>query len=75
MHSSVHATENLLLLALLQLIVMILAARLGRGYRRQDHPGLYRQPVVRLQQQGIVDPGLVDEHSCVDVADRAQDRL
>ena len=39
MHSSVHATENLLFVILLQLIVMIAAARLGNRLLRKLLPG------------------------------------
>jgi Kef-type K+ transport system membrane component KefB len=49
MHSSVHATENLLFLTLLQLIAMILAARLGnRLLRRLGQPGVIGEIVAGL---------------------------
>jgi len=49
MHSSVHATENLLFLILLQLVVMILAARLGnRLLRRLGQPGVIGEIVAGL---------------------------
>lgn len=49
MHSSVHATENLLFLTLLQLIVMILAARLGNQLlRRLGQPGVIGEIVAGL---------------------------
>jgi Kef-type K+ transport system membrane component KefB len=49
MHSSVHASENLLFLTLLQLIVMILAARLGnRLLRRLGQPGVIGEIVAGL---------------------------
>jgi Kef-type K+ transport system membrane component KefB len=41
MHSSVHQTENLLFVTLLQLIVMIAAARAGKWIlRRFGQPGV-----------------------------------
>lgn len=49
MHSSVHATENLLFFTLLQLIVMILAARLGNQLlRRLGQPGVIGEIVAGL---------------------------
>jgi len=49
MHSSVHATENLLFLTLLQLIVMIMAARLGNQLlRRMGQPGVIGEIVAGL---------------------------
>src|ERR1700742_954888 len=49
MHSSVHATESLLFLTLLQLIVMILAARLGNQLlRRLGQPGVIGEIVAGL---------------------------
>src|SRR3569833_1905210 len=49
MHSSVHASENLLFLTLLQLIVMILAARLGNQLlRRLGQPGVIGEIVAGL---------------------------
>ncbi|GAA0525781.1 Kef-type K+ transport system membrane component KefB [Rhizomicrobium palustre] len=49
MHSSVHATENLLFLTLLQLIVMVLAARLGNNLaRRFGQPGAVGEIVAGL---------------------------
>src|SRR4051812_44419911 len=49
MHSSVHATENLLFLTLAQLIVMILAARLGNQLlRRLGQPGVIGEIVAGL---------------------------
>jgi Kef-type K+ transport system membrane component KefB len=49
MHSSVHATENLLFLTLLQLIAMILAARAGNQIsRRLGHPGVIGEIVAGL---------------------------
>jgi Kef-type K+ transport system membrane component KefB len=49
MHSSVHASENLLFLTLLQLIVMILAARLGnQALRRLAQPGVIGEIVAGL---------------------------
>lgn len=49
MHSSVHATENLLFLTLLQLIVMILAARLGNQLlRRLGQPGVIGEIMAGL---------------------------
>jgi Kef-type K+ transport system membrane component KefB len=49
MHSSVHATENLLFLTLLQLIVMIVAARAGNQIsRRLGHPGVIGEIVAGL---------------------------
>jgi len=49
MHSSVHATENLLFITLLQLIVMILAARLGNMLlRRLGQPGVIGEIVAGL---------------------------
>jgi len=49
MHSSVHATENLLFLTLLQLIVMILAARLGNQVSRKlGQPGVIGEIVAGL---------------------------
>jgi Kef-type K+ transport system membrane component KefB len=49
MHSSVHATENLLFLTLLQLIAMILAVRLGnRLLRRLGQPGVIGEIVAGL---------------------------
>jgi len=49
MHSSVHATENLLFLTLLQLIVMVLAARLGNNIaRRFGQPGSVGEIVAGL---------------------------
>lgn len=49
MHSSVHASENLLFLTLLQLIVMILAARLGNQVmRRLGQPGVIGEIVAGL---------------------------
>jgi Kef-type K+ transport system membrane component KefB len=49
MHSSVHASENLLFLTLLQLIVMIAAARIGnRILRRLGHPGVIGEIIAGL---------------------------
>jgi Kef-type K+ transport system membrane component KefB len=49
MHSSVHASENLLFLTLLQLIVMILAARLGNQLlRRLGQPGVIGEIIAGL---------------------------
>jgi Kef-type K+ transport system membrane component KefB len=49
MHSSVHTAENLLFLTLLQLIVMILAARLGNQLlRRLGQPGVIGEIVAGL---------------------------
>ena len=49
MHSSVHATENLLFITLLQLIVMILAARMGNMLlRRMGQPGVIGEIVAGL---------------------------
>src|SRR5271155_1768761 len=49
MHSSVHQTENLLFLTLLQLIVMIAAARLGNGLlRRLGQPGVIGEILAGL---------------------------
>ncbi len=49
MHSSVHQTENLLFLTLLQLIVMILAARAGNQIsRRLGQPGVVGEIVAGL---------------------------
>jgi Kef-type K+ transport system membrane component KefB len=49
MHSSVHATENLLFLTLLQLIAMILAARAGNQLsRRLGQPGVIGEIVAGL---------------------------
>ena len=49
MHSSVHATENLLFLTLLQLIVMVLAARAGNNIaRRFGQPGAVGEIVAGL---------------------------
>jgi Kef-type K+ transport system membrane component KefB len=49
MHSSVHATETMLFLTLLQLIAMILAARLGnRLLRRLGQPGVIGEIVAGL---------------------------
>lgn len=49
MHSSVHATENLLFLTLLQLIVMVLAARVGNNVaRRFGQPGAVGEIVAGL---------------------------
>ena len=49
MQSSVHASENLLFLTLLQLIVMILAARLGNQLlRRLGQPGVIGEIVAGL---------------------------
>jgi Kef-type K+ transport system membrane component KefB len=49
MHSSVHATENLLFITLLQLIVMILAARLGNNIsRRLGQPGVIGEIMAGL---------------------------
>jgi Kef-type K+ transport system membrane component KefB len=49
MHSSVHATENLLFLTLAQLIVMILAARLGNQVlRKAGQPGVIGEIVAGL---------------------------
>jgi Kef-type K+ transport system membrane component KefB len=49
MHSSVNATENLLFLTLAQLIVMILAARLGNQISRKlGHPGVIGEIIAGL---------------------------
>jgi len=49
MHSSVNATENLLFLTLAQLIVMILAARLGNQLSRKlGHPGVIGEIMAGL---------------------------
>jgi len=49
MHSSVHATENLLFITLLQLIVMIAAARAGNQImRRFGQPGVIGEIVAGL---------------------------
>lgn len=49
MHSSVHATENLLFLTLLQLIVMIAAARIGNQImRRFGQPGVIGEILAGL---------------------------
>ncbi|HVW73263.1 MAG TPA: cation:proton antiporter [Rhizomicrobium sp.] len=49
MHSSVNATENLLFLTLAQLIVMILAARLGNQLSRKlGHPGVIGEIIAGL---------------------------
>jgi len=49
MHSSVHATENLLFITLLQLIVMIFAARLGnRISKKLGQPGVIGEIVAGL---------------------------
>src|ERR1700761_7707949 len=49
MHSSVNATENLLFITLAQLIVMILAARLGNQLSRKlGHPGVIGEIVAGL---------------------------
>src|SRR6202789_823747 len=49
MHSSVHATENLLFITLLQLIVMIAAARMGnRVLRALGQPGVVGEIVAGL---------------------------
>ena len=49
MHSSVHATENLLFTTLLQLIVMIAAARAGNtALRRLGQPGVIGEIVAGL---------------------------
>lgn len=49
MHSSVHATENLLFITLLQLIAMILAARAGNQLsRRLGQPGVIGEIVAGL---------------------------
>ena len=49
MHSSVHVTENLLFITLLQLIVMILAARLGNNIsRRLGQPGVIGEIMAGL---------------------------
>lgn len=49
MQSSVHATENLLFITLLQLIVMILAARLGNNIsRRLGQPGVIGEIMAGL---------------------------
>ena len=49
MHSSVHSTENLLFLTLLQLIVMILGARLGNQVSRKlGQPGVIGEIVGGL---------------------------
>ena len=49
MHSSVHATENLLFITLLQLIVMIFAARLGnRISKKLGQPGVICEIVAGL---------------------------
>ncbi|MBN9590022.1 MAG: potassium transporter Kef [Alphaproteobacteria bacterium 64-11] len=49
MHSSVHATENLLFITLLQLIAMILAARLGNQLmRRLGQPGVVGEILAGL---------------------------
>jgi Kef-type K+ transport system membrane component KefB len=49
MHPSVHATENLLFITLLQLIVMIGAARIGNGLlRRIGQPGVIGEIIAGL---------------------------
>jgi len=49
MHPSVHATENLLFITLLQLIVMIGAARIGNGLlRRMGQPGVIGEIIAGL---------------------------
>jgi Kef-type K+ transport system membrane component KefB len=49
MHSSVHATENLLISVLLQLIVMIAAARLGnRLLKHLGQPGVIGEIIAGL---------------------------
>jgi Kef-type K+ transport system membrane component KefB len=49
MHSSVNTTENLLFLTLAQLIVMILAARLGNQLSRKlGHPGVIGEIIAGL---------------------------
>ena len=49
MHPSVHATENLLFITLLQLIVMIAAARVGNGLlRRLGQPGVIGEIIAGL---------------------------
>lgn len=49
MHASVHATENLLFITLLQLIVMIAAARLGNlAMRRLGQPGVVGEIIAGL---------------------------
>ncbi len=49
MHSSVHATENLLFITLAQLIVMILAARAGNQIsRRLGQPGVIGEIMAGL---------------------------
>jgi Kef-type K+ transport system membrane component KefB len=49
MHSSVHVTENLLFITLLQLIVMILAARIGNNLsRRLGQPGVIGEIMAGL---------------------------
>jgi Kef-type K+ transport system membrane component KefB len=49
MHPSVHVTENLLFITLLQLIVMIAAARIGNGIlRRMGQPGVIGEILAGL---------------------------
>src|ERR1700678_36923 len=49
MHPSVHATENLLFVTLLQLIVMIGVARIGNGLlRRLGQPGVIGEILAGL---------------------------
>jgi Kef-type K+ transport system membrane component KefB len=49
MHPSVHVTENLLFVTLLQLIVMIAAARVGNGLlRRMGQPGVIGEILAGL---------------------------